>query len=71
MGTLFLCPSLGMRTFKITYARDSEGGWRASVYAVPGCHAEGDTQEEARKAVLAAFLELQGDEEAEFTEEVR
>ncbi len=70
--TVVFMPRGGMpRTFKITFVECQDGGWKASIYAVPGCHAEGETKEEARESVLAAFWEIHGDEKAEFIEEVR
>ncbi len=47
------------RTYMISY-RTSEDGWLASIYTVPGCHAEAETKDEARRRIvanLAAFYD--------------
>lgn len=56
------------RKFNITYGM-SEGGWMASIYAVPGCHAEGATKKEARENVKKSLLYFFDDLDVEFTEE--
>ncbi len=45
------------RKFRIFYVQ-TDDGWRASIYAVPGCHAEGSTKEEARTRVITALAEF-------------
>lgn len=40
-------------TFHITYREQDDGSWYASILSVPGCHADGDTREEARAQVIA------------------
>jgi predicted RNase H-like HicB family nuclease len=59
------------RVLKITYNRDTSGGWKASILVVPGCHAEGDTQVEARTNIRAAFKEFFDEEDVEFIEEIQ
>jgi predicted RNase H-like HicB family nuclease len=51
---------MGDRKFRISYRPGEDAGVLASIYAVPGCHAEGPTREEARRRVienLALFFE--------------
>jgi len=59
---------MAARKFNITYGM-SETGWMASIYAVPGCHAEGSTREEARDNVKKALTYFFDDVDVEFTEE--
>lgn len=40
-------------TFHVTYCELGDGTWYASILAVPGCHADGDTRDEARVNVVA------------------
>ncbi len=42
------------RIFKVSFEQCPDG-WLASIYAVPGCHAEGTTKAEARAGVVAAL----------------
>lgn len=39
----------------VTYKRDSDGWWVASVPAVPGCHTQGRTLSQARKRIREAL----------------
>ena len=55
-------------SFKITYAH-TDDTWLASIYTVPGCHAEGATQEEARERVQQALRYFYDDKDVEFVEE--
>jgi len=62
---------MATRNFHITYGL-SEGGWLASIYTVPGCHAEGKTKEEARENVkrgLTYFFDPNELNEISFTED--
>lgn len=40
--------------YRVSYKRE-EDTWLASIYTVPGCHAEGTTRAEAREHVIAAL----------------
>ena len=41
--------------FVISFRLDPDGYWIASILAVPGCHAMGQTREEARHRVISAL----------------
>lgn len=56
-------------TYHVVYDQDDDGRWFASVPAVPGCHTQGQTIEEARQRIrdaLALFVDDAAD--ATFTE---
>jgi predicted RNase H-like HicB family nuclease len=57
-----------MRKFKITFNQTGEG-WMASILTVPGCHADGATQDEARENVKAALLYFYDDVDVVFTDD--
>lgn len=44
---------MGDRKFRISYRPSEDQGFLASIYSVPGCHAEGRTREEARTRIIA------------------
>jgi predicted RNase H-like HicB family nuclease len=47
-------------SYSVFYERAPEGGYVASVPALPGCHTQGDTLEEAErniKEAIALYLE--------------
>jgi predicted RNase H-like HicB family nuclease len=56
------------RKFNITYV-EADGQWMASIYTVPGCHAEGTTKDEARASIKRSLLYFFDDVDVEFTEE--
>jgi len=56
------------RKFNITYV-EADGQWMASIYTVPGCHAEGTTKDEARANIKRSLLYFFDDVDVEFTEE--
>jgi predicted RNase H-like HicB family nuclease len=41
--------------FKVTYERDEEGWWVATIRSVPGCHTQGRTLAEARRRIREAL----------------
>lgn len=43
------------RNFKIIITQDEDGVFVASVPAIPGCHSQGDTYEEASKHIGEAI----------------
>ena len=48
------------RTYRVQYTRDESGWWQAAVSAVPGCHTQGRTIDEARRRIreaLALFID--------------
>lgn len=61
---------MATRQYKITFTHGKDG-WLASILTVPGCHATGDTQEEARAKVKEALLYFFDDVDVDFIEEVR
>src|SRR5262245_3219893 len=44
-----------MNTYQVDYERDRTGWWVASVRAVPGCHTQGRTVDEARRRIREAL----------------
>lgn len=56
------------RSYTVIYEADPEGGFVASVPALPGCYSQGDSLDEAKKNIIEAielYLEtLQEDNEA-------
>lgn len=51
------------RSFAVVLEKDPEGGFIASVPALPGCFSQGETLTEVRKNVREAIgLYLQGDD---------
>jgi len=56
------------RSYTVLYEADPQGGFVASVPALPGCYSQGDTLEEAEKHITEAielYLEtLQDDHKA-------
>ena len=44
-----------MKTYTVTYERDDEGWWVASVREVRGCHTQGRTLGEARRRIRQAL----------------
>lgn len=56
------------KTYDVVIERNPEGGYTATVPALPGCISEGDTKAEARSNVREAiqlYLETWGEEAAE------
>ena len=55
-------------THHVTFERDASGLWVASIPAVPGCHTQGRTLEQARRRIreaLAVSLDGLSDEQAD------
>jgi predicted RNase H-like HicB family nuclease len=49
-----------MKTYTVAYERDEDRLWVASIEALPGCHTQGRTIEQARRRIreaLAAYLD--------------
>jgi predicted RNase H-like HicB family nuclease len=49
-----------MKTYTVTYERDEDSMWVASIEALPGCHTQGRTIAQARRRIkeaLAAYLD--------------
>lgn len=49
-----------MSTYHVVYERDESGWWHVRIPAVPGCHTQGRTVEEARRRIreaLALFVD--------------
>lgn len=44
-----------MSAYTVTYERDESGWWFASVAAVPGCHTQGRTIQEAERRISEAL----------------
>ena len=44
------------QVYTVIYEADSEGGFVASVPALPGCYSQGDTLEEAEANVTEAII---------------
>ncbi len=44
-----------MKTYRVAYERDESGWWVASVRAIPGCHTQGRTVDEARRRIVEAM----------------
>ena len=49
---------------KVRYELDETGWWVASIDAVPGCHTQGRTIEQARERIREALAALVGDKHA-------
>jgi predicted RNase H-like HicB family nuclease len=49
---------------KVRYELDETGWWVASIDAVPGCHTQGRTIEQARERIREALAALVGDKAA-------
>lgn len=59
---------MSRKTYDVVIERNPEGGYTATVPALPGCVSEGDTKAEARSNVREAielYLETWGEEAAE------
>ncbi len=41
--------------YKVSYLNQGDEGWLASIYALPGCHTEAPTKEEARAKLWGAL----------------
>ncbi|OVE79047.1 hypothetical protein BVY00_01380 [bacterium G20] len=53
------------RSYTVIYEADPEGGFVASVPALPGCYSQGDNLEDAKKNIIEAielYLETLQDE---------
>jgi predicted RNase H-like HicB family nuclease len=50
-----------MKTYKVRYELDETGWWVASIDAVPGCHTQGRTIEQARERIREALAALTSD----------
>lgn len=53
------------KRYTVTFERDEEGWWVASVRTVPGVHTQGRTIDEARRHVREALALSVGDQAAE------
>jgi predicted RNase H-like HicB family nuclease len=53
-------------SYEVTFERDSAGLWVATIPAVPGCHTQGRTLEQARRRIREALaVSLDGMTDAE------
>jgi predicted RNase H-like HicB family nuclease len=43
------------RAYLVYFEKESDGTWSAHVPALPGCHSQGDTLEEAKANVVEAI----------------
>ena len=43
------------KTYSVLYEKDPEGGYVAMVPALPGCHTQGDTIDEAQENIKEAI----------------
>jgi predicted RNase H-like HicB family nuclease len=49
-----------MKSYKVTYERDEDRWWVASIESLPGCHTQGRTIDQARRRIreaLSAYLD--------------
>lgn len=49
--------------FQAVFTKEKEGGYSVSVLALPGCHSQGETFEEAQKNITEAielYLDMSG-----------
>ena len=61
-----------MRSYTVTYRRDSAGWWVASVRGVRGCHTQGRTIRQARERIREALgLFVKGAERARLVDNVQ
>jgi len=61
-----------MKTYTVTYERDEEGWWVASVREVRGCHTQGRTLGQARRRIRQALsLFVDDARRARLAEEVK
>ncbi len=62
-----------MRTYTVLLTPEEEGGYSVAVPALPGCHTQGDTVEEAlanAREAIELYLEVLRDEGQPFPEDV-
>jgi len=53
-----------LKNYKVRYELDETGWWVASIDAVPGCHTQGRTIEQARERIREALAALTSDKHA-------
>jgi len=53
-----------MKTYTVTYERDEDRVWVASIEALPGCHTQGRTIAQARRRIREALAAYLDDEKA-------
>jgi predicted RNase H-like HicB family nuclease len=53
-----------MKSYRARYVLDETGWWVASIDAVPGCHTQGRTIEQARERIREALAALTSDKHA-------
>lgn len=56
--------AVNLKNYKVRYELDETGWWVASIDAVPGCHTQGRTIEQARERILEALAALTNDKHA-------
>jgi antitoxin HicB len=64
-GTLGSPMATGSHEFEVVLQPEKEGGFSVSVPALPGCHTQGETREEAlemAKDAIEGYLEVLGAE---------
>ena len=60
------------KSYVLTYVRDEDGWWVASVPSVKGCHTQGRTIGEARRRIRDALeLYIKGADTAELVDDIR
>jgi predicted RNase H-like HicB family nuclease len=60
------------KSYRVTYERDEDGRWVASVASVPGCHTQGKTLRQARERIREALgLFVRGAASARLVDDVR
>jgi predicted RNase H-like HicB family nuclease len=61
-----------IKSYRVTYERDEDGWWVASVASVPGCHTQGKTLRQARERIREALgLFVRGAASARLVDDVR
>ena len=61
-----------MSTYRAKYERDESGWWHVSIPAVPGCHTQGRTVEEARRRIREALgLFVEDSKRARLKDDIR